>query len=46
MLTCGFVKMENIKYLDCMPISAIKAVMEKFSSGMSTLNDSKLNLWT
>ena len=46
MLACGFFEMENIRYLDCMPSLAIKAVMANFSSGMSTLNDSELNLWT
>ena len=35
--------MENIRSLDCMPSSAIEAVMANFSSGMSTLNDSELN---
>ena len=38
--------MENIRSLDCMPSQAIKAVMANFSSEMSTLNDSELNLWT
>ena len=38
--------MENIRSLDCMPSPAIKAVMENFSYGISTFNDSELNLWT
>ena len=46
MLACGFFEMENIRSLDCLPSLAIKAVMVNFSSGMSTLNDSELNLWT
>ena len=46
MLACGFFKIENIKSLDYMPIPTIKAVMVNFSFGMSTLNDSELNLWT
>ena len=29
-----------------MPSPMIKAMMENFSSGMSTFNDSELNLWT
>ena len=45
MLAYGFFEMENITSLDCMPSPAIKAVMANFSSGMSTLNDSELNLW-
>ena len=45
MLTSLF-EMENIRSLDCMPNPAMKAVMANFSSKMSTLNDSKLNLWT
>ena len=46
MLAWGFFEMENIRYLDCMPSPTIKEVMVNFSSGMSTLNDSELNLWT
>ena len=38
--------MENIRSLDYMPSLAIKEVMTNFSSGMSTRNDSELNLWT
>ena len=38
--------MENIRSLDCMPSVVIKAVMANLSSGMSTLNDYELNLWT
>ena len=38
--------MENIRSLDCMPSPTIKAVMVNFSSEMSNLNDSELNLWT
>ena len=38
--------MENIMSLDCMPSSAIKAVMANFSSGMCNLSDFELNLWT
>ena len=38
--------MENIKSLDYMPSPTIKAVMANFSYGMSTFNDSELNLWT
>ena len=44
MLPCGFFEMENIRSFDCMPSSAIKVVVENFSSGMSTLNVSTLNL--
>ena len=36
--------MESIRSLECMPSLTIKAVMVEFSSGMSTLNDSELNL--
>ena len=39
-------EMENIRSLDCMPSPAIKVMMANFSSGMSTFNDSELNLWT
>ena len=46
MLAWGFFEMENIRSLDCMPSLAIKAVMGNFSYGMSTFNDSELNLWT
>ena len=46
MLTREFFEMENIRSLDCMPSPGIKAVMANFSSGMFTLNDSELNLWT
>ena len=46
MLAYGFFEMENIKSLDCMPNLAVKAVMANSSFGMSTLNDSELNLWT
>ena len=46
MLARGFFEMENIRSLDCMPSPAIKAVLTNFSSRMSTLNDSELNLWT
>ena len=46
MLAKGFFEMENIRSLDYMPSPAIRAVMANFSSGMSTLNDFKLNLWT
>ena len=46
MLAYGFFEMENIRSLDCMPSPTIKVVMENFSSGMSTFNDSELNLWT
>ena len=44
MLALGFFEMENIRSLDCMPSSAIKALITNFSSGMSTFNDSELNL--
>ena len=46
MLTRGFFEMENIRSFDYTPNSAMKAVMANFSSGMSTFNDSVLNLWT
>ena len=46
MFALGFFEMENIRSLDCMPSPAIKAMMANFSSEMSTLNDSELNLWT
>ena len=36
--------MESIMSLDCMPSPVIKVVMANFSSGMSTLSDSELNL--
>ena len=42
MLSRGFFEMENIRSLSCMPSPAIKAVMENFSSGMSTFNDSRI----
>ena len=44
MLACGFFEMENIRSLDCMPSPAIKEVMANFSFGMSTFNDSEMNL--
>ena len=44
MFSRGFFEMENIRSLDCMHNPAIKAMMANFSSGMSTLNDSELNL--
>ena len=34
--------MENIKSFDCMPSPTMKAMMENFSSGMYTFNDSAL----
>ena len=46
MLTYGFFEMENIRSFDCTPSPAMKAMMANFSSGMSTFNDSALNLWT
>ena len=36
--------MENIKSFDCTPSPIMKVVVVNFSSGMSTLNDSALNL--
>ena len=44
MLAGGFFEIENIRSLDCMSSLAIKVVMANFSSGMSTLSDSELNL--
>ena len=38
--------MENIKSFDCTPNPAMNAVIENFSSGTSTFNDSTLNLRT
>ena len=46
MLALGFLEMENIRSLDCMPSPIMKAVMGNFSSGMSTLSDSELNIST
>ena len=45
MLACAFFEMENIKSFDYTPNPAMKAVMENFSSGISTFSDSALNLW-
>ena len=36
--------MENIRSFDYAPSLVMKAMMENFSSGMSTFNDSALNL--
>ena len=44
MLACGFFEIENIRSLGCTPSLAIKEMMANFSFGMSTLNDSELNL--
>ena len=44
MLAKGFFEIENIKSFDCTPSPAMKAVMANFSSGISTFNDSALNL--
>ena len=44
MLALGFFEMENIRSFDYTPSPAMKAVMANFSSGMSTFNDSALNL--
>ena len=44
MLACGFFEMENIKSFDYTPNPAMKVVMANFSSGISTLSDSALNL--
>ena len=44
MLARGFFEIENIKSFDCTPSPAMKAVMANFSSGISTFNDSALNL--
>ena len=38
--------MENIRSFDCTPSPVMKEVVANFSSRMSTLNDSALNLWT
>ena len=46
MFACGFLEMENIKYFDYTPNPAMNAVIANFSSGISTFNDSALNLWT
>ena len=46
MLARGFFEMEDIKSFDYTPNSTMKAVVANFSYGMSTLNDSALNLWT
>ena len=45
-LACGFFEMENIRSFDRTPNSTMKAEVANFSYGMSTLNDSALNLWT
>ena len=44
MLARGFFEMENIISFYCTPSPAMKAVLENFSYGMSTFNDSALNL--
>ena len=46
MLASGFFEMENIRSFDRTPNSTMKAEVANFSYGMSTLNDSALNLWT
>ena len=49
LVRCGgvsFFEIENMRSFDCTPSSAMKSVMENFSSGISIFNDSTLNLWT
>ena len=46
MLACEFLEMENIRSFDRTPNLTMIAEVANFSYGMSTLNDSVLNLWT